>query len=57
MNDTNSRGYTQWYYFSVISKSKNVTIKFNIVNLYKNRSLYEHGMKPLISIGKKNGHR
>lgn len=55
MNDMNSSGYTQWYHFGVFNKDKNVTVKFNIVNLYKTRSLYENGMKPLLSINKKNG--
>ena len=54
MNDINTSGYTQWFYFTVLNKSKNQSVKFNIMNLYKNKSLYQNGMKPLLSITKKN---
>ena len=42
-NDTNSKGTTQWFNFA-ISISEAATYKFNIINLTKNRSLFEKGM-------------
>jgi len=33
-NDTNSRGYTQWFYFS-IENHQGSTVKFHIVNLVR----------------------
>lgn len=46
--DTQTQGYTQWYYFSVKSFKSEHTVKFNILNLAKPHSLYTHGLKPLI---------
>ena len=43
--DTNVRGHHQWFYFKVTSRRKLGTVKFNIVNFTKRRSLYESGMK------------
>ena len=57
MNDINTSGYTQWFYFTVLNKVKNQCVKFNIVNLYKNKSLYQKGMKPLVCIHKKNSNK
>lgn len=49
LNDFNTSGHTQWYYFKVISKFKAGTrIKFNIVNLSKPESLSNEGMKPCV---------
>ena len=52
-NDTNTRGHTQWFYFKVIYKDvplraekKTHRVRFNVMNLAKTASLYEHGMKP-----------
>ncbi|CAI2369038.1 unnamed protein product [Moneuplotes crassus] len=54
MNDFNTNGHTQWYYFKVTSKLEAGTkIKFNIVNLSKPDSLYNEGMKPCV---KSQGH-
>ena len=48
-NDINTNGDTQWFYFKVKSSFKKKTaIKFNIINLYKNRSLYQFGLKILV---------
>lgn len=46
-NDSNTRGHTQWFYFSVHSKI-NQKLKFTIMNLCKLKSLYHVGMKPYI---------
>lgn len=46
--DINTRGHTQWYYFSVNNVRKGVKYKFNIINLMKKESLYNDGMKPLV---------
>ncbi|XP_063950945.1 cytosolic carboxypeptidase 2-like isoform X4 [Lytechinus pictus] len=40
--------HTQWYYFRVQKMRPGVTYKFNIINLLKKDSLYNHGMRPLI---------
>jgi hypothetical protein len=37
--------YTQWYLFRVGNFSKGTRVKFNIVNMYKDKSLYEKGMR------------
>jgi hypothetical protein len=47
-NDTNTNGYSQWFFFRVKNTKKNSTIKFNIINLMKGYSLFNKGM--LISI-------
>ena len=39
---------SQWFYFRVGNTRKNIVYKFNIVNLIKPDSLYNHGMKPLV---------
>lgn len=45
--DTETKGYTQWYYFSVKPYKPNHKVRFNITNLIKFESLYNDGMKPL----------
>jgi len=44
---------TQWFYFKVHNTRANQTYKFNIVNLIKPDSLYNHGMK-ILMYSKKN---
>jgi len=39
---------TQWFYFKVSNTTKGRIYRFNIVNLIKPDSLYNHGMKPLM---------
>jgi cytosolic carboxypeptidase protein 2/3 len=46
--DYNTRGYTQWYYFSVSNTKAGKNYRFNIINLIKPDSLYNHGMRPLM---------
>ena len=45
-NDINTNGHTQWFYFKVKSNfEKKTKVKFNIVNLYKSRSLFQNGLR------------
>ncbi|KAM3147684.1 hypothetical protein pb186bvf_000012 [Paramecium bursaria] len=48
-NDVNTKGYTQWFFFSVISKLRYQTLKFNIININKDMRLYRQGMKILVN--------
>jgi len=34
-NDINTKGHTQWFYFSVANTRKGASIKFNIINLVR----------------------
>jgi len=43
-----TKGNTQWYYFRVSNTRVGRTYRFNIVNLLKPDSLFNHGMRPLI---------
>ncbi|KAJ8020790.1 Cytosolic carboxypeptidase 3 [Holothuria leucospilota] len=45
--DLYTNRHTQWFYFRVQKMVPGVTYKFNIVNLLKKDSLYNHGMRPL----------
>jgi hypothetical protein len=47
-NDINTNGYSQWFFFKVSNKKGNKTIKFNILNQYKQNNLYRMGMKIMI---------
>ena len=49
--DTNTRGHTQWFYFSVSHIRPGSTVKFNIVNLSKGNSLLAHGLRPVFKVG------
>ncbi|KAL4436239.1 hypothetical protein ABPG74_015830 [Tetrahymena malaccensis] len=53
-NDTNSKGNTQWFFFSVQGTQKNQIVRFNIINLMKNDSLFNYGMRPVVFSKKKN---
>ena len=47
-NDVNTNGHTQWFFFKVKSNfSKKTKVKFNLLNLYKPKSLFQFGMKVL----------
>lgn len=46
--DYNTKGNTQWYYFSVSNTRQGRTYRFNIINMMKPDSLYNEGMKPLM---------
>ena len=47
-NDINTRGNTQWFFFKTLNTFKDLTVKFNIVNLGKSGSLYNEGMQVLV---------
>ena len=49
--DSNTKGHTCWYYFTVMNMKPGVKYKFNICNLCKKKSLYQRGMKPYIKAG------
>lgn len=40
--------FTQWFFFSIYNTRKGIEYKFNILNLKKNDSLYNNGMKILM---------
>lgn len=46
-NDINTNGHTQWFFFRVSNTSKDLSVKFNILNLAKPDSLYNEGMRML----------
>ena len=52
--DTETKGHTQWYYFSV-TNSQCGTFRFNIVNLMKFDSLYNEGLLPAVRSSKQGG--
>ena len=45
--DTNTRGHTQWFNFTVRNNGKK-RIKLNICNFRKHKTLLNRGMKPYI---------
>ena len=47
-NDINTKGNTQWFFFSVRNVPKNTTLRLNLVNMSKNESLFSDGMKPTV---------
>jgi hypothetical protein len=54
--DSNTRGHCTWFHFEVGGGrlSKGRTVKFNIVNMSKRDSLYNHGMQIYYWSAKKN---
>jgi len=46
--DVNTKGNTQWYYFTVSEMKPGVKYKFNMINLLKPDSQYNYGMQPLL---------
>lgn len=47
-NDINTKGNTQWFFFYVKNTCKDLSVKFNIINLGKQDSLFNQGMKILV---------
>ena len=45
-NDTNTKGYNQWFYFSFQNKTSNL-IKINIVNFIKKQMMFLDGVRPV----------
>jgi hypothetical protein len=52
-NDTNTNGYSQWFFFKVSNVKKGTNARFNILNLMKPYSLYNKGMKVVLYSEKK----
>lgn len=46
--DSNTRGHTSWYNFTLNGVAKGERIRLNICNFSKSRSLYERGMRPYV---------
>ena len=46
--DTNTRGHSQWFYYSVTNTHKNTKITFNILNCTKPIELFRVGMRPIV---------
>ena len=44
-NDTNTLGYTQWFFFRISNVKKGRTINFNIMNFLRKTTKYSNGMK------------
>eukprot|EP00002_Diphylleia_rotans_P039288 TRINITY_DN9084_c0_g1_i2.p1 TRINITY_DN9084_c0_g1~~TRINITY_DN9084_c0_g1_i2.p1 ORF type:complete len:864 (-),score=127.11 TRINITY_DN9084_c0_g1_i2:132-2723(-) len=51
--DINTRGHTQWFFFSVENTRKDKTYQFNIINLEKPNSQFNYGMMPVIYSSKR----
>lgn len=43
--DINTRGHTQWFFFSISNTRAGARYKLNIINLLKEDSLYNDGMQ------------
>ena len=46
-NDVNTGGHTQWFFFKISNTTKNLNVRFNMLNLCKPDSLFNEGMKVL----------
>ena len=44
-NDTNTTGYSQWFFFRVSNTKKDKKVNFSIMNLLRKRSKYQNGIK------------
>ncbi|CAD8117283.1 unnamed protein product [Paramecium sonneborni] len=53
-NDINTRGNTQWFFFSVTGAKAGQTIQFNILNHLKTGSLFNEGLQPAVYSIKEN---
>ena len=45
-NDTNTKGYNQWFYFS-FKNAKLKKVRFNIVNFIKKKLMFLDGVRPV----------
>ena len=48
LEDYNTAGHTQWFYFGVSGMQPGVKYTFNILNFQKPSSLFNQGMQPLV---------
>ncbi|KAI8926625.1 hypothetical protein BC831DRAFT_221843 [Entophlyctis helioformis] len=46
--DLNTKGHTQWFYFSIKNARAGIDYQFSITNLMKTNCLYTQGMQPLV---------
>ncbi|CAD8120249.1 unnamed protein product [Paramecium sonneborni] len=53
-NDINTRGNTQWFFFSVTGAKAGQTVQFNLLNHLKSNSLFNEGLQPAIYSVKEN---
>ncbi|CAD8208043.1 unnamed protein product [Paramecium pentaurelia] len=53
-NDINTRGNTQWFFFSVTGAKAGQTVQFNLLNQLKSNSLFNEGLQPAIYSIKEN---
>ena len=44
-NDTNTKGYSQWFFFRITKGKKGQKIKLNIMNFQRKKTLYSSGLK------------
>ena len=44
-NDTNTTGYSQWFFFRVSNTKKDKKVNFSIMNLLRKKSKYQNGIK------------
>ena len=53
--DTNTKGQTRWFHFSVSGIKKGETVRFNICNFHKPVQLFRKGLRPVyLSVEEKN---
>eukprot|EP00466_Bigelowiella_natans_P019973 jgi/Bigna1/35118/e_gw1.8.156.1 len=52
--DTNTNGFTQWFYFGVQHMRAGQTYTFNIINNEKSSSVFNDGMRPVIFSAKEH---
>lgn len=45
--DSNTKGYTQWFYFSIRNARKDTSVSLLLLNMSKNGSPFGRGMKPM----------
>ena len=45
-NDTNTKGYNQWFYFSYRTE-KTKKARFNVINFIKKRLMFLDGVRPV----------
>lgn len=46
--DTNTKGYSQWFYFAVTGGIKESAVTFNILNCVKTKSLFRSKARPMV---------
>ena len=53
-NDTNTTGYTQWFFFRITNTKKKKKINLSIMNMLRKHTKYQNGIKIWIYSKKKN---